>query len=106
MISRYEGAIGRILPIPLIGEIEAIALTSSVPFEFRLLRHLRPTLLPLAIEELAGWQAFDPRNEQPCYTTLYPVPGGTRGLEAAGLGLETRGLLVNCVFTLLVWNRE
>lgn len=106
MISRYEGAIGRILPIPLVGEIEAIALTSRVPFEFRLLRHLRPTILPMAIEALAGWQAFDPRKGQPCYTTLYPVPGGTRGLEATGLALETRGLLANCGFTLLIWSRE
>jgi hypothetical protein len=105
MISRYKGAIGRILPIPLIGEIEAIALMGTMSLEFRLLRHLRPTILPMAIEALAGWQAFDPRKEQPCYTTLYPVPGGIRGLEAAGLGLETRGLLVNCGFTLLVWNR-
>lgn len=32
MISLYQGAIGRILPIPLIGEVEAIAITSYFAF--------------------------------------------------------------------------
>ena len=90
----------------LVGEIEAIAFASEVPFEFRALRNNQPADLPLALSQLAEWQTFDPGNARLCYATLYPISGGTRGLDATGLAIETRGLFQADRLTLLVWKRH
>src|SRR5260370_39970946 len=76
MMEHFEGRVGAALAITLSGELQAIAFTSSVPFEFRLIRNHEPVQLPLAVQKLAEWQTFAPRNAEACYTTLYP---DTRG---------------------------
>lgn len=106
MIHSYAGQVGKRLQISKTGEIEAIALIAEVPFEFRLLRNSDGDRLPLALEHLAEWQAFDPLTLRACYSTLYPMQHGTRGLDAAGLAVESRGLLVGSVFSFLIWDRH
>ena len=106
MMEHFEGRVGAALAITLSGELQAISFTSSVPFEFRLIRNHEPVQLPLAVQKLAEWQTFDPRNVESCYTTLYPYKGGTRGLDTDGLGIETRGLFLGTRFVLLAWKRE
>ncbi len=107
MMEHFEGRIGAIVPLVLSGEIAAISVSGVVPFEFRLLRNHEVAQLPVAIERLAGWQTFDPANvERNCYTTLYPCEGGTMGLDASGLEIETRGLFSGLRFVVFVWKRE
>ncbi len=106
MIHSYAGQVGKILPISRTGEIEAIALIAEVPFEFRLLRNGERGHFPFALEQLAEWQAFDPMDQRSCYSTLYPIQDGTRGLDASGLALESRGLLVGSAFSFLAWDRH
>jgi hypothetical protein len=106
VIHSYAGQVGKILPISRPREIEAIALIAEVPFEFRLLRNGEPGRFPLALEQLAEWQAFDPIHQRACYSTLYPIQGGTRGVDATGLALDTRGLLVGSAFSFLTWDRH
>ena len=106
MMEHFEGRVGAALAITLSGELQAIAFTSSVPFEFRLIRNHAPVQLPLAVQNLVEWQTFDPRNAESCYTTLYPYKGGTRGLDTDGLVIETRGLFLGARFVLFVWKRE
>ena len=106
MIHNVQASIGTILDIPLAGEVEAIAFTSDGPFEFRIIRSNQPAQLPKALEHLADWRRFDPQNSVPCYATLYPHNGGTKGLDATGLALETRGFLKGTGFVALVWKRE
>jgi hypothetical protein len=101
----FNGTVGRPLLIPFTGEIEAIGFASTVSFEFRVVRNGQVTTLPLAIASLAEWQSFVPDNQEPCHTTLYPKDNGTRGLEVAGLGIETHGLFVGTSYTLFVWRR-
>jgi len=102
VIHSCFGQVGKTLQISRTGEIEAIALIAEVPFEFRLLRNGERGHFPLALEQLAEWRAFDPLNRTPCYSTLHPIQNGTRGLDAAGLALESRGLLVGSVFSCLI----
>lgn len=59
MIECFGGEVGTTIPITLAGEIEAIALTSEVPFEFRVVCNHQPADLPLALQELAEWQTLD-----------------------------------------------
>ncbi len=106
MIHSYAGQVGKTLQISRTGEIEAIALIAEVPFEFRLLQNGERGQFPLALEQFAEWQAFDPMAQRPCYSTLYPVQDGTRGLDATGLAVESRGLLVGSVFSCLIWDRH
>ena len=106
MMEHFEGRVGATLPITISGDIQAISFSSAVPFEFRLIRDGEAIHLPLAIEELAQWQTFDPRNAHSCYSTLYPDHGRTRGLDTEGLGIETRGLFLGTSFVLFVWKRE
>ena len=106
MMEHFEGRVGDALAITLSCEIQAISFTCSVPFEFRLVRNHEPVQLPLAVQKLAEWQTFDPRNVESCYTTLYPYKGATRGLDTDGLGIETRGLFLGTTFILFVWKRE
>jgi hypothetical protein len=106
VIHWCAGQVGKILPISRTREIEAIALVAEVPFEFRLVRNGEPGQFPLALERLAQWQAFDPMHQEPCYSTLYPIQGGTRGLDAAGLALESCGLLAGSAFSLGIWDRH
>jgi hypothetical protein len=60
------------------GELEGFHFVNP-PVEFRLVRDGSP---------LAEWQTWDTEY----HTPQYPVLGGTRGLKAQGLALETRVL--------------
>lgn len=104
-LKSHHGLIGKTMAISDWKEIGAIGFTSEVPFEFRLIRHGRPIVLPMAIASLAEWQTFEPRSSPPCYTTLYPIPGGTRGLDTDGLAVETQALLSGRPYVLFVHAR-
>ena len=106
MLICYQGQVGLIVSIPLSGELEAIGFSSEVRFEFLLFRNNQPTAFPLGLEQFNQWRLFDPLNAEPCYSLLYPSGERTRGLDAEGLGVQTRGLFAGAVFTLFVWTRE
>ena len=105
MLTCRDGRVGATLAIPVTGQIGAIGFTCEVPFEFRLVRHGAPAELPMAIAALGQWQTYRPRQSPPCYTTLYAVHDGTKGLDAAGLAVETQGLLREHAYVLFVWGR-
>jgi hypothetical protein len=106
MMTSHEGRVGAILAIPVTGQIGAIGFTCEVGFEFRLIRDGAPAALPMAIAGLAHWQIYRPRHSPPCYTTLYAVHGGTKGLDATGLAIETQGLAREHTYVLFVWGRH
>lgn len=104
-MTSHCGRLGIILVIPEIREIGAIGFASDVPFKFRLVRHGQPTELPMPLAPLAEWQNWNPSTRPPSYTTLYPIPGGTRGLNTEGLGVETQALFGDHPYTLFVHAR-
>lgn len=105
MLTSHPGRVGTLLIIPVQGSIGAIGFTCEVPFEFRLVRDGKPTELPMAVAALAGWQTYVPRTSPPCHSTLYPVAGGTSGLNTKGLAIETKGLLTGHPYTLFINTR-
>ena len=106
MVICYHGHVGAIVSIPLSIELEAIGFSSEVPFEFRLVRNNESAAFPLGLEHFSLWQSFDPLHAEPCHSLLYPCLGGTRGLDASGLGVQTRSFLTGATFTLHVWTRH
>jgi hypothetical protein len=94
MIVEYRGAYGSTVAIELAGELEGYGFINP-PIEFRLLRSGGP---------ISEWQQCDAEY----HSLLRPVIANdilrTRGLEAAGVSFETRGL--GGEFVLLVWRRE
>jgi hypothetical protein len=94
MILTFKGPPGSTVNLEREGEIQGYELLGP-PIEYRLLRDGSPIS-----EWTPGVSGF--------ISLLRPVVSdnvvGTRGLEAAGLAIETRGLAGN--FTLLVWTRE
>lgn len=94
MIVQYCGAYGSTVQVDQPGEIEGYQFINP-PVEFRLLRTGRP---------ITEWGPCDTDY----HSLLRPVVANetlrTRGLEASGLGIETRGLCGN--FILLIWRRE
>jgi len=94
MIVPYRGTYGSTVQIDHPGEIEGYQFISP-PLEFRLLRTGSP---------ITEWEPCDADY----HSMLRPVIANetlrTRGLEAGGLSVETRGLCGD--FTLLIWRRE
>jgi hypothetical protein len=94
MIIEYRGTYGSTVDIELAGELEGYGFINP-PIEFRVLRSRVP---------ISGWQDCDAVYHSLLRPVIVNAALRTRGLEAAGLSFETRGL--GGEFVLLVWRRE
>lgn len=90
VILTYQGNYGAAVWLDMEGELEGFQFVNP-PIEFRLIRDGSP---------FTEWQVCDTEY----HTPQRPRVGGTCGLEAKGLAIETRGLCRR--FTLLIWRRD
>lgn len=90
MILTYHGTYGDSVSLNMDGELEGFEFIEP-PIDFRVVRDGSP---------ITEWERCDSEY----HTLLRPRLGGTCGLSAQGLTIQTRGLCGR--FTLLVWRRE